>query len=183
MLSRNSVSSLKLTPMTQTEAAALVDRMLGSYPSLTLHDPETYISVICTLLLGYPLWAAERAMTAATIESKFAPPTPGILKPLLEGEVRTARYVEEWDQGAERLRALPPPPGPTPAERRALMAAKREKYGPGFGIDRKAKREPTPASVRAEIIAQIGQEAFDAIPDAGISCGDWAKLRAPKVTS
>ena len=152
--------------------------MLGSYPSLNLHDPETYIAAICSLLTGYPLWAAERAVDKATIESKFIPPTPGILKPHLEDEVRTARYVEQWNRGAE-LQALPQPPGPSAEERRAFIESRREKYGPDW-VRPWRPQQQTREQAREALIAQIGQEAFDAIPDAGYKLDEWQKLRAPK---
>lgn len=181
MRSKNSVATLTLTPMSKAEAAALVDRMLGSYPSVNLHDPETYISVICSLLTGYPLWAAENAIEKATMEAKFAPPTPGILKPHLEDAVRTARYVEQWNRGAE-LQALPPPSGLSAEERRAFIESRREKYGLDWGINTDRSRPPTREEARQALIAEIGQEAFDAIPDAGYTTDEWQKLRAPKLS-
>ncbi len=42
--------------------AKLVDQMLGSYPSLNLHDPKTYISSVVSLFCCYPLWAGEKAV-------------------------------------------------------------------------------------------------------------------------
>ncbi len=46
------------------------------------------------------------------------------------------------------------------------MAQLREKYGPNWGIkDPGAKRQPTKQEARDELIAQIGQKAFDAIPE------------------
>lgn len=141
--------------------------MLGSYPSLTLHDPETYIATICSLLVGYPLWAGERAIDKAIIEAKFAPPSLGVLKPHLEDEVRTARYAQEWEETAERMRALPAPLR-SPEERRAFIASRRSRDGGNFGLGSwKRSRQPATQDIRNEIIAQIGQEAFDAIPDIG----------------
>lgn len=170
------MSMFVLTPMTREEAAALVDRMLGSYPSLSLHDPKTYIAAICSVLCQYPVWAGEKAINEAVIESKFIPPAPGVLKPLLESQVATARYADHWNRAAEAsLRMIEPP-----RDKRLSMDELRAKYGPNWGIgnpDR--KRPPTREESRAELVAQIGQEAFDAIPDAGHDTDTWAKLRAP----
>lgn len=137
--------------------------MLGSYPSLNLHDPETYIAAVCSLLLCYPLWAGEAAIRKGTIESKYIPPTPGILEPILEDEVRAARYVDEWDRGARAQLALPPPQ----REKRLTMAELKAKYGPTWGIKSDRKAEPTREESRAALLAAIGQEAFDAIPEIG----------------
>lgn len=184
MRSQSSVATLRLTPMTRVEAGALVDRMLGSYPSLGLHDPETYISVICSLLCGYPLWAAERAIELATIEAKFAPPTPGVLKPLLESEVRTARYAAEWDSGArdQLLQLAGPPRAPRPT-----MEQLRAKYGPNWGIGAGLKKPQTREEARTALAAEIGREAFDAIPEAGDegwrTIAEAADRAAKKVTA
>jgi hypothetical protein len=177
---KNLPTTLQLTPMSKAEAGALVKRMLGSYPSLNLHDPETYIATICTLLTGYPLWAAEIAVDKATVESKYIPPTPGILKPHLEELVRTPRYLAQWDKDA-KLQALPPPPGPSAEERRAFIASRREKYGPDW-VRPWRPQQPTREQARDALIAQIGQEAFDATPDAGFTTDEWKKLQGPQIT-
>jgi hypothetical protein len=172
--------------MTKSQAGKIVKKMLGSYPSVNLHDPQTYAAAICELLVRYPIWAGENAVNRALTsdESKFIPPTLGILRPLLEAEVRVHRYAAEWNAGAEKLLALAPPPGENErqlAERKAHIARLREQYGPTFGINSGRPRPPTQAESQEALIAQIGQEAFDAIPDAGIRSDDWQKLRAPKL--
>lgn len=164
MPTKNCPTTLTLTRMTKAEAAALLKRMLGSYPSLNLHDPETYMAAVCSLFMSYPLWAGEAAADKAMMEAKFAPPTPGVLKPHLEDEVRTARYVEEWNRGAAQL-ALPPPPRADEETHRAFIAKRRTELGPNFGIGGTARDRA--AEDRAYLVAQIGQETYDAIPDAG----------------
>ncbi len=178
MRSANSPTTLTMSPMTKREAGVLVKRMLGSYPSLNLHDPQTYIASVCALLNCYPVWAGENAVRAAITgeESKFVPPTLGILRPLLEAEVRVHRYAAEWEKGAkEQLQLLAGPP-----QSRPTLAELREKYGPNWGIGA-PKHVPTQTEARESLIAQIGQEAFDAIPDAGIRSDDWQKMRAEKI--
>lgn len=174
----NSPTTLTLKAMTRDEAAILTKRLLGSYPSLTLHDPKTYIAALCALLCGYPLWAGENAVRSLARESKFIP-TQAEIAEKLEAEVRVARYVDDWDKGAA-YQALPPPPGPTVAERSAFIAKRRAELGPTFGIHDGRKRPPTREEGRQALIAEIGQEAFDALPDAGIPSDEWQKLRAPK---
>jgi len=171
--SKNSVATLTLKPMTREEAAILVDRMLGSYPSLSLHDPKSYIAAICSMLCSYPLWAGERAIGEAVVESKFAPPTPGILKPLLDGQVSTARYVNHWEKVAgDTVKQLDAPRAP-----RESMDELRARHGPNWGIATGRKPVPTVEQARAELIANIGQAAFDALPDAGHDTETWQKLK------
>lgn len=173
--SRNSVATLTLTPMTREEAAILVERMLGSYPSLSLHDPKNYIAAVCSMLCSYPLWAGDRAIGEAVVESKFVPPTPGILKPLLEGQVATARYVNHWEAVAgETVKQLD-----APRSLRESMDELRARHGPNWGIATGRKLPPTREQASAELIAAIGRYAFDALPDAGHNTETWQKLKAP----
>jgi hypothetical protein len=166
--------------MTKSQAGKIVKQMLGSYPSLALHDPQTYIASICTLLSRYPLWAGENAIRHAIEgeESKFTPPTLGILRPLLEAEIKIVRYAAEWDRSAHSqvLLALEPPKD-EPEVRKAYIAKRRAELGPTWGIASGKPRPPTREESRAALVVQIGQEAFDAMPDAGY---DWTKLRAPQ---
>ncbi len=154
--------------------------MLGSYPSLSLHDPETFMAGMVALLLGYPAWAGQGAVKRAVCsdECKFSPPTQAVLRPLLEDEVRVHRYAAEWAHGANAqvLLALAPPKD-EPEVRQAFIAKRRAELGPHFGLTQ-AKPKQTEAQAQAELIAQIGQEAFDAMPDAGY---DWKKLKAPNI--
>lgn len=156
-------------------------QMLGSYPSLNLHDPETFMTGMVLLLMGYPLWAGTGAVKRAigSDECKFSPPTQGIMRPLLEAEVRVHRYAAEWEQGAgaQVLLALAPPKD-EPEVRQAFIARRRAELGPTFGLSGGRPRPPTQAEAAAALIAEVGQEAFDAMPDAGY---DWKKLQAPKI--
>jgi hypothetical protein len=118
--------------MTKDEAARLVDRMLGSYPSVNLYDPEVFIAGMVVLLKGYPHWAGESAVRKAigSDECKFSPPTQGILRPLLEAEVKVYRYAEEWNQRAESsLLALAAPRRETEEERKAASESILKKHG------------------------------------------------------
>ena len=149
--------------------------MLGSYPSLNLHDPKTYIASLCTMLCGYPLWAGENAVRSVTRESKFVP-TQAELTEKLEAEVRVARYADEWDRGAaKQLRAIEGPKE-TAEDRKAFIARRRAELGPDWGLATGRKPLPSKEEARQALIAQIGQQAFDAMPDAGY---DWKNLKAP----
>jgi hypothetical protein len=172
--------TLTLIPMTKSQAGKIVKKMLGSYPSVNLHDPQTYAAAMCELLVKYPIWAAESAVNRALTgeESKFVPPTLGVLRPLLEAEVRVCRYAAEWDKRADEQRKLLAAP---PRASRLTYAELKAKYGPNWGISSGRPQPPTQAESRAALIAQIGEEAFDAIPDAGIRTDDWQKLRAPGI--
>jgi hypothetical protein len=182
MLSRSSVSTLKLTPMTKAEAATLVDRMLGSYPSLSLHDPETYIGMMCVLLCGYPLWAGESAVTRAIAskDAKYTPPTQAVIKPILEDEVRVHRYAADWHAGAEQQLLALAAPEVSLEDRKAFIAQRRAEFGQHFGLDTGRPRPPSREESRQALIGQIGQAAFEALPDVP---GDaWKKLHAPDLT-
>jgi len=125
------------------------------------------------MLCSYPLWAGERAIGEAVVESKFAPPTPGILKPLLDGQVSTARYVNHWEKVAgDTVKQLDAPRAP-----RESMDELRARHGPNWGIATGRKPVPTVEQARAELIANIGQAAFDALPDAGHDTETWQKLK------
>ena len=183
MPTKSSSNTSLLKPMTRDGAAKLVDQMSGSYPSLNLYDPEVFIDGMVSLLTGYPHWAGQGAVKKAvgSTECKFIPPTQGILKPLLEAEVRVHRYAAEWGEGAERqvLLALAPPKD-EPEVRQAFIAKRRAELGPHFGLTQAKPKQKTQAQAQAELIAQVGQEAFDAMPDVGY---DWKKLQTPKIGS
>lgn len=159
------VSSLSMVPMTKVEAAALIHQMLGCYPSLNLHDPKIYIANMVTLLSGYPLWAGEDAVTAVKRKTKFIP-TEAELHAELKDRTAAFRYAAEWESDAQSMiaahKALP-----APVEHKLSYEELREKYdGPngekwGFG----ELPSTTPQRAREALIAQIGQAAFDAIPD------------------
>jgi len=57
------------------EAAELVTRMLGGYPSLKLHDPKTYAAEIVALLCRHPIRVSEDALIRARKMTEKYPPT------------------------------------------------------------------------------------------------------------
>lgn len=128
---RSDVSTRSLVPMAIVEAKNLVRRYLGSFPSLNLHDPEIYITELCTVLTGYPLWAGEKAIEQAKDTIRF-PATRAELKPLLEDQVRVFRYLDERKQTA-----LPPP---ADRSNRPTLEELRTKYGPNWGMSPEARQ-------------------------------------------
>jgi hypothetical protein len=182
MRSTNSVDTFAVFPMTTKQAGDLVDRLLGSYPSLNLHDPETYITAVTALFRGYPFWAGESVVRKVTSESKFVP-TLAEIRPHLESEVRTHRYAQEWERSARQTLLEGQKQLSGPKEPRPTLDEMRAKHGPNWGIkDPDKKPMPTREECRQQLIAQIGQAAFDAIPDAPTdTIGDWKKISTAMV--
>jgi len=185
---RSDLSTHSLEPMSLDQAKALVRRYLGSFPSLNLHDPEIYITDLCTLLCGYPLWAGEKAIAKVKETIKF-PTTHAEIKPLLDEHVRLPKYAAEWERNAraqleetERLAIE------GPKQRRLTYDELRAKYdgpnGEPWGIV-DTSRPPTRSreQCRQELIAQIGQAAFDAIPDAPPPSGSIGTAAAKVVAA
>jgi hypothetical protein len=177
---RSEVSTHSLTPMSLDQAKALVRRYLGSFPSLNLHDPEIYIADLCTLLCGYPLWAGEKAIEKVKELSEW-PATRAKIKPLLDDHVRLPKFAQEWDRNARaqiaetEMLALE-----GPKQRKLSYEGMRAKYdgpnGEPWGIA-DTSRPPTKSKqqLKDELIAKIGQAAFDAIPDAPVSMDKLGK--------
>ncbi len=170
----SNVSTHSLIPMTLDEAKALVRRYLGSFPSLSLHDPEIYIADLCGLLCGYPLWAGQSAIEKIKDTNKF-PATRAEIKPLLDDHVRIPKFAQEWERDARAQiadRATLAIEGPA-APPRLTYEEMRAKYdgpnGEKWGIANSGDRPlVTRAKARADLIAKVGQAVFDAIPDAKV---------------
>lgn len=148
--------------------------MLGSYPSLSLHDPKTYIANLVTLLSGYPLWAGERAINVVKRNSKFIPTEADIYQEIIEC-VKPVENLQKWERAVEKQIAERALPGPPPAKRLTYEELRAKYDGPNgekWGIenpDFKLRKLKTPQQYKNELIAKIGKEAFDAIPDAPTS--------------
>ena len=156
----------------------IVRRYLGSFPTLNLHDPEVYIAEICSLLCGYPLWAGEKAIGKIKDTHEW-PATRAVIKPQLEDQVRIHRDAARWEAVAQRqaldaqrapvARIAGPPPAPRPT-----YDELRAKHGPNWGIRDPDGRPPPPTRDEAyrNLVAEFGQDAVDACPDAEIKKGD-----------
>jgi hypothetical protein len=92
--------------MNQEAATLLATRLLGSYPSLNLHDPETFMTELVMVFLKYPQWVGEDAVTAAKRESPiYVPSVPLVEKSCEEAVVQTREaftYAEEWERQTQR---------------------------------------------------------------------------------
>jgi hypothetical protein len=104
MPTQNSVSTHVLVPMSKDKATLLATRLLGAYPSLNLHDPETFMTELVLVFLKYPLWVGERAVVETKKKSpQFVPSVPLVEQSCEEivADTRTAlTYGEQWDQRA-----------------------------------------------------------------------------------
>ena len=79
----------------------MVRRLLGSYPSVKLHDPQIYMTELMALFVRYPAWVGEQGIVGAKKESpKFIPAVPEVEKACERafGEIRwRATYADEWN--------------------------------------------------------------------------------------
>lgn len=92
----------QLKPMSELEAAELVDRLLRNYPNLNAHDPEGYIAALGEIMLVFPRWAGERAIVRMAEETPDFAPTGPRLRATLADIVRPYRYAVDWDARARR---------------------------------------------------------------------------------
>ena len=131
MPTQNSVSTHVLVPMTKEKATMLATRLLGSYPSLNLHDPETFMTELVLEFLKYPLWVGERAVIETKRKSpQFVPSVPLVGQSCEEivGQTRAAlTFGEQWDRRAkmqldEREEIDRNQAAETPEYRRAVVA-------------------------------------------------------------
>jgi hypothetical protein len=170
-----------ITPMTRSQAAALVDRMLGCYPSVSLHDPEIYMAAVTSLLCGYSFWVGERAVADVAKSSKFVP----CLAEVNEACERyapaksTRAWAEDWQRRSlvqleEREAPILGPAAENERTRivegfRGLLERLRGGDAP------RAASEFTPEAVRTKF--GLSQAQWDALPDQPPS-STWAKVAA-----
>lgn len=172
--------------MTFPEAIETVGKLLSRFPNGTPANAKGYIGGLAEVLTFYPKSIAERChepLTGVPRDTEFLP-TPAVLIAWLERETAEMRRpVEREDyfmrlkrETRDRLEAA----GKAAIERgqRPSYDDLIAKYGPGWGIKGAKNRVKTLAEYQQELIAQIGQVAFDALPDIGY---DWTKLPAAAV--
>src|SRR5215469_1374338 len=95
-----SSKNLPAQTMTRNEAADLVNRLLGSYPQLNLHDPEVYMTGLVSLLCKYPLEAGETVIGQVTATTKW-PPAHGEVAMLLNEATAFERRMQEREARAQ----------------------------------------------------------------------------------
>lgn len=175
----NSPSTLKLIPMSRAQAAELVKRLLRSYASLPLHDPEGYVAEIVTLLTGYPLWAGESVIDDVRHTAKYLPNISDI-HPKLEAAIRPLKYAVEWDAQSQRqLLEDKRNAGESPEHRAAVIdRIRKEMAANGMPImgDKESDFDPrfTVSAVKEKL--KITDEQWNQIPDA--DPGKWQRLQA-----
>ena len=174
-----------------SEAMDAVTKLVAAFPNGGAQAGRSYLGALASILVTYPkIVALECAdpLRGIARETKFLPTVADIvgwcehktqdMRGPIEREDRDARFARERAEraAAEARRDAERPHRPTIDELRA-------KYGPNWGIkDPGAKHVPTKEESREALIAQIGQAAFDAIPDAGWDWkrdGDWVKAEFP----
>lgn len=156
-------------------------RLLGCYPSLNLHDPETYITAMSATLVQYSYWVGERAVAKVSKTCKFPPSMADLVEILNEFKPSSISWVSSYDQRSaaqlaerERLATLPAP-RQTPEEAAAEMAARGIfMFGPSS-----TESEFTPAKVKEKYGLTDAQ--WDAIPDAPPD-STWRKLKGNATT-
>lgn len=151
-------------------------RLLGCYPSLNLHDPETYIAMLTATLVRYSYWVGERAVTKVSKTSKFPPSLADLVEILDEFKPSSISWVSSYDQrsalqlAAREEMESAPVPYQTPEEVADEMAAR----GIFMFSRQRADNEFTPEKVKAKYGLTDAQ--WDVIPDAPPD-STWRKLK------
>lgn len=173
--------------MTDGQAALLVKRLLGSYPSLSLHDPETYITELVSLLTRYPDWVGEKAIELAKAESPtFVPSVPIVGKACKDaiGTTQTSlTYAQEWDERArlqlEERNRFDRQSSEAPGEDRAAVVdrIRADMAAAGMPImgDGQYRYRETEDVVKARL--GLSDAEWDALPNAPAS-DTWENLQA-----
>jgi hypothetical protein len=161
--------------LTQAEALRAVGELLAAFPNGSPANAKGYIGALAAVLGDYPKSVALRCADirrGVARETRFLPTVADIVA-FCERETAELRgIVDREDHHATLARAQQER---AEAEDRAAAVRKarptyadlKAKYGPDWGItnpDRKPVQSPQDA--RNALIADIGQAAFDAIPNA-----------------
>lgn len=145
-----------------SDLARAAKLLLGCYRAGDASDPEVYVSAVMAVLGSY-----SQAVIAAVVDPRNGLPSklkwlPSVaeIKDECEYHAEKEAAAERWEEARNAARLPPPAPKPRPS-----LDELRAKYGPNWGL-KTMRREPTREEARQALIAQIGQAAFDAIPDA-----------------
>lgn len=169
MPSQNSISTLRVAPMTRDQAAMLVKRLMGAYPSLSLHDPQVYIAELVAVFTQYALEVGERAIEQAKLESpKYVPTVPQVKAACQEQRRDHAfTYAMEYERRSQQQlmdrRERDREDEREPLEHRRQVAQRILAEYHGSKPDGRKPAE-TPASVMAKY--GLTQAQWDALPDA-----------------
>jgi hypothetical protein len=171
-----------------SEGMDAVQRLLSCYPhSVRSEATGGYLGALAAVLCDYPKSIALNCCDprkGVARETKFLPTVNDIVV-FCEREIKSMRNIVDRDDREKSIlagmqaRREAFESGEPAEERKAFIAKRREELGANWGINTGKPRPPTREEAREVLIAQIGQEAFDALPDTGIRTDDWQKLRAP----
>jgi hypothetical protein len=83
----------------------MTERLIGSYASLTVHDPKTFTAELIVTLMRYPASVAEYGINAARKASpQYIPSIPQIenaCEQYLKDTTKTLTYASEWNHRAK----------------------------------------------------------------------------------
>lgn len=171
----SALSQTVLTPMSSEQAANLVKQLLGCYPSLSLHNPEVYITAMTALLSGFSLWVGQRAIAEVSKTAKFVPSVAEVSEACERHAPAkdTRTWVDEWEWRAklqleDRARAEAPA---APDERKRIEQGFADLLA-HLRRDRRQENEFTPEAVKAKF--GISDAQWDAIPDSPLK--NWKML-------
>ena len=176
MHTKNSVSTHTLKPMNRETATLLATRLLGSYPSLNLHDPETFMTELVVAFLKYPQWVGEQAVVDAKRASPiYVPSVPLVEKSCEDAIVQTREaftYAQQWEQQSrlqlQERHEIDQAATEESAEHRAAVVARIRRdmatAGMPFEADRKRHHGETEDTVKTKL--GLNDEKWAAIPNA-----------------
>lgn len=159
--------------LTYPEAIETVGRLLSRFPQGQPNNAKGYVGGLAQVLTQYPKQIAARCddpVTGVPRDTEFLP-TPARLIAWLERETVPFRDTIERDDRDVALRQrawdLQREYEKNEADRktRPTYDDLKAKYGPNWGINDGRPPPKTRQQCRDELIGQIGQEAFDALPD------------------
>lgn len=160
----------------------MIKRMMGGYPSLSVHDPKVYVAELVALLVGYPTTVGERALAQACRDSpNFIPTVPQVEKAITDDPFLAPRpaltWADEWDARAQAQldeRERFEREGPSPEEKARvtqkfkdlLTYLRRDKTG--------EDKQYTPAAVMKKY--NLTLEQWNALPDQPEDADCWRRL-------
>ena len=143
--------------------------MLGCFRTGDANDPEIYITAVIAVLCSYDADIVRR-VTSPTIglpsRLKWLPSVAEVREECDRLVAIADRAVEQQARRVQQLRDREEYQFQQQVERprRLSIAELKEKYGDWHS--RTKERVHKSAEARAKLIAQIGQQAFDALPNA-----------------
>lgn len=146
-----------------------MDQLLGGYPALNLHDPETYIAKLVALLCGVSLWVGQRAVqrVASSPEWKFIPPSVAGMVEACEHFAPSRSgldWADEWDARAQaQLEERAQIEAGNPVGEQERVAAGFERLLAHLGRGDPKRPMETAETVRAKF--NLTQEQWDALPN------------------